>query len=161
MTEYDERQKLAVLQALGIVVIEETHDRRCRLRIMPAVEIKDRDVLRGPWWTGKFPSECVDSAFAELTSLPDGQYVVLDSMGPGRRGVRWNGFMWADVERRDLVVVVANGPNAFTDEQIDAAIDAHKSSTSWRDEFRWSQESIGLERMQMRAAFRAAGARPS
>lgn len=151
MTEYDERQKSAVLQALGELVFESTADRRMRLIIRPMIEIKDGGILRSTWWAGNMPSECLDKAFRELTQLPADRYVVLDADGPNRRGLRWNGFMWADVERRDPAAVVEakeQKPAEFTDRQMNEAVVALCATAGdWHE--------------KMRAAFKAAGARPS
>jgi hypothetical protein len=92
-------EKLQALQALG----------ECSLKMrrpgdwyvaQPQKGVHSGGILRSPYGNGRTPEEAVENHWFALTSevAPD-EYVVLH---PGdsvrRRAVRWNGFMWADVD---------------------------------------------------------------
>ena len=63
------------------------------------LERKEGGCLSGGLQNGKTPQEAVVQCcdWATDDSHPE-YYLVVDAMGPKRRAVRWNGFMWEDVE---------------------------------------------------------------
>ena len=68
------------VEQIGLEVIEEGH----------------RGMLVGRYGNGATPEAAVEDHWAKLTAS-DVAAVVLNAMGPDRREVRWNGFMWEDL----------------------------------------------------------------
>lgn len=64
------------------------------------VEVKEAgaSVISFPVGNGADPERAVLNYFGELTSLKPKEYVVIGALGSKRRAVRWNGFMWADID---------------------------------------------------------------
>lgn len=61
---------------------------------LPGLEIRKGGLLGG---LSEFESNIVDAinaAWKRLTTLPAGQYIVIDAMKPSRRAYRWNGYAW-------------------------------------------------------------------
>lgn len=63
------------------------------------VEIKDNGIMRGGWGNGNTPQEAIEDYWRYLTELKPHEYVLVRAYDDAqRRAVRWNGFMWADVQ---------------------------------------------------------------
>jgi hypothetical protein len=65
--------------------------------VSDATEIRDGGILRGVSGNGTSPVQAILAHWQQLTELETGQYVVMRAMKENRRAVKWNGFMWADV----------------------------------------------------------------
>jgi hypothetical protein len=65
--------------------------------VSDATEIRDGGCLVGVSGNGSTPQEAIEDHWYQLTDLETGQYIVLRAMKENRRAVKWNGFMWADV----------------------------------------------------------------
>lgn len=89
-------EKLSALQALD-------SDASVRMRgpgnwyVSWRPSVKQDCFLVGEYGNGNSPQAAVEDHWNKLTNLPADQYLVLDNYR-GRRSVRWNGFMWQDVE---------------------------------------------------------------
>lgn len=65
------------------------------------VDIKDRSILRGGAGNGVNPEEAVLNQWERLTTdLKSHEYIVIDRGSGPRRAVRWNGYMWDDVDEK-------------------------------------------------------------
>ena len=64
---------------------------------LPGVDIKQGGCLLSECGNGTTPEEAVNSLWNRYTTLPQDEYLVLDSHSGSRRAVKWNGFMWEDV----------------------------------------------------------------
>lgn len=63
------------------------------------VDVKNGPMLEGRYGNGTTPMEAVANHWKVLTELEGEQYLVCDAYdSEKRRGVRWNGFMWAEVK---------------------------------------------------------------
>lgn len=87
----DWQQKLHALKAITSTHLEmrEPDDWYVRAH---ARSIEDGTMLRGAYGDGATPQAAVESDWAQMTAL--GVVVVLKD----NRRVRWNGFMWEDVQ---------------------------------------------------------------
>lgn len=63
------------------------------------VELKNGPMLETISGSGITPESAIDDHWSQLTDIADSQYLVTYASG-GRRAIRWNGFMWADVPER-------------------------------------------------------------
>jgi hypothetical protein len=60
--------------------------------------IRTGGCLRGVSGNGEHPLSAIEAHWTQLTELKPGEYIVLSAIGGRqRRAVKWNGFMWADV----------------------------------------------------------------
>lgn len=58
----------------------------------------DSGILSSEYGNGRSPQEAVENDWRKcVDELPAHQYIVLNAGVKGRRHVRWNGYMWADV----------------------------------------------------------------
>lgn len=64
------------------------------------VNVKTGPVLEGRYGNGVGPMEAVLDHWSKLTALLTTEYIVLSPVGPNRRAVIWNGFMWQDVDEK-------------------------------------------------------------
>lgn len=64
--------------------------------LIPHVERKEGAVLSGGGLNGKDPESAVESAWQWATDSKF--YLVIKAFNATRRAVKWNGFMWVDVE---------------------------------------------------------------
>lgn len=63
-----------------------------------SAEVKSGPILSSGNGHGKSVETAVLALWQGLvTDLKAEDYLVINAMGPNRRAVRWNGFMWADV----------------------------------------------------------------
>lgn len=91
-------QKLAAMQALGEVVLKMLEPGTWLCRIPR--EVKDDALLRSVSGRGTTPEAAVGDCWQYVTELkPREAIVVSDSP---RRYVRWNGYMWADVDAEGI-----------------------------------------------------------
>ena len=66
---------------------------------VPCVEIGGNGLLKGVGKSGITPEYAVEHTWDELTSVVAPFFIVINAMQDDqRRQVRWNGFMWADVQ---------------------------------------------------------------
>lgn len=65
---------------------------------MTAVEIGGNGFLSSIAGNGENPMQAVRNTWTRLTTLPPTKWIRVHGIN-GERIVRWNGFMWADVER--------------------------------------------------------------
>ena len=64
-----------------------------------SVEISQDGMLVSNSGNGASPVLAVHDHWDQLvTNLKPGEYLVINAMGPRRKAVKWNGFMWHDVE---------------------------------------------------------------
>jgi len=92
------QQKLAALQCLG----------DCSLKMrepgdwyvsQSRVEVGGDGMLAGSYGNGETPVVAVTDHWRVLVDeLPVGKHLVLGASSDDRRAVRWNGYMWADVQ---------------------------------------------------------------
>lgn len=90
-------QMLVALQALGecSLMMRKPGD----WYVSQRTEIKNGPVLEGRFGNGNTPMAAVADHWKQLTELAPGQYIVTHAYDRAqRRGVRWNGFMWAEAE---------------------------------------------------------------
>lgn len=59
--------------------------------------VREDHFLVGEYGNGNSPQAAVESHWDKITNLPADKWLVFDNY-TGRRSVRWNGFMWQDVE---------------------------------------------------------------
>lgn len=64
------------------------------------VEVKNGSMLTGTYGNGSSPAEAIEDHWHVLTDLKAGEYLVINAYGDRRRAVRWNGYMWADVDEQ-------------------------------------------------------------
>lgn len=57
------------------------------------VEIANGRFLSRPTSSGANPEEAVNDLWKQFTDI-GADWLVINAMGPDRRAVRWNGFMW-------------------------------------------------------------------
>jgi hypothetical protein len=62
------------------------------------VEIGGDGILRGIAGHGPTPQAAVDELWRNATNIPASLCLIVDAYGDDRRKVRWNGFMWVDVQ---------------------------------------------------------------
>ena len=62
------------------------------------VEVKQGSILASLYGNGATPEAAVRDHWQQLTDLKPDEVIVLSAAGPNRRHVRWNGFMWTDVD---------------------------------------------------------------
>lgn len=95
----DWQTKAAALNALAAISIK--FRKPGDWYVSQQVEIKDGPILRGDYGNGATPQEAIEDHWERLTELEPGQYLVgrefLDGRTHRRKAVRWNGFMWEDV----------------------------------------------------------------
>jgi len=103
----DWQQMFAALKAISpeaTLQMRKPNDWYCRL---PGVELKNGITLQTVRGTGGSPGEAVAAAWIAATELPSspdgGPYLVVNATDPKRRrAMRWNGFMWADVDEEPV-----------------------------------------------------------
>lgn len=66
--------------------------------VSQGIECKDGPFLKSKYGNGTTPQEAVENHWIELTVLQPDQYLVIGGNKPDRRCVRWNGFMWEDID---------------------------------------------------------------
>ena len=93
----DWQQKAAALDALHKI---ELHIRKPGdWYVHHGVEIGGDGLLIGSYGNGATPEEAVEDHWRKLCDeLPVGRYIVVNAMNNRRRHVRWNGYMWCDLE---------------------------------------------------------------
>lgn len=62
------------------------------------VEVKEGSMLASRYGNGPTPQAAAEDHWTQLTELTPREYIVLDAGRSTRRAVRWNGFMWQDVQ---------------------------------------------------------------
>jgi len=93
---YDE--KFAAINAIGEATIK---FRRVQdWYVSQRAEIKNGCFLKSVSGNGLTPAEAIADHWRQLVEIPDSNYIVISAMTGDRRAVRWNGFMWADVQER-------------------------------------------------------------
>lgn len=92
----DFTQKSRAIKALADVLEVRFHDMGWAATA-GNVEVRDNGLLMGVTGRGRTPETAVDELFERLTNVPAGQYLVVNAYSDQRRAVRWNGFMWAQV----------------------------------------------------------------
>lgn len=95
----DWEQKFAALQAL----LTFSGDAALHMRkpgnwyvSLPQVDLAVDGMLTSVGETGESPEDAVHATWETLTRA--GAVLALRAMQPNRRNVKWNGFMWVDVE---------------------------------------------------------------
>lgn len=93
-------QKVKAMQALGTVefFMREPGDWSCSVL---SVNVKDGCMLTSNPSSGSDPAAAASKRWDNLTKLARGQYLVVSKAGV-RRAVKWNGFMWEDVEEATI-----------------------------------------------------------
>ena len=89
-------EKLAAMQALAAteIAMRKPGDWYCHMH----AEIGGNGMLCGVISSKATPQDAVEDVWREVSELPTGRYLVMNAHGSNRRAVRWNGYMWADVE---------------------------------------------------------------
>jgi hypothetical protein len=96
----DWQQKAAALDAVADirVCIRKPNDWYVDQRI----DVGGDGMLRGIYGNGTTPIEAIEDHWQQLVvNLAPGRYLVIDAAGEKRRHVRWNGFMWVDLQVKD------------------------------------------------------------
>lgn len=100
MSEMSWQEKFAAINALGeaSLMMRKPGDWYVN---QPRVETKDEgsSVIGCDYGNGATPEDAVVDHWERIAALPPRWFVVVDSFGPSRRHVRWNGYMWVDVPR--------------------------------------------------------------
>jgi hypothetical protein len=65
------------------------------------VDVKNGSVLEGRHGNGRSPIDAIHDHWRQLTELKPHEYLVLSAMN-NRYAVRWNGFMWEQVQEAEL-----------------------------------------------------------
>lgn len=69
--------------------------------VQQSVEVKNGSVLESRYGNGETPQLAIEDHWRALTDLKLPEYLVIGAFTDGeRKAVRWNGFMWADVQER-------------------------------------------------------------
>ena len=68
---------------------------------IPRVEIKKGPILASAGESGNGVVECVRNTWNTITNLPANEYLVINSFGDKRKAVKWNGFMWKEINEED------------------------------------------------------------
>lgn len=66
--------------------------------VVPSVEIGGNGILESPAVSGRTPQEAIELEWESLTKIKAGRFLVVNAMKSTRRHVRWNGYMWEDVQ---------------------------------------------------------------
>jgi hypothetical protein len=62
------------------------------------VDIRSESSLTSVSGSGKTPQEAVEKTWENVTILKPETYIVTRSVTSPRRAVKWNGFMWEDIQ---------------------------------------------------------------
>lgn len=87
-------EKAKALNALSRISLMLTSTERTQWYVHHGVEKKDGCILSSAAGYGDTPEEAIDETWKLLTE--GAPLLVIKAMGPDRREVRWNGYMWAD-----------------------------------------------------------------
>jgi hypothetical protein len=92
-------EKLQALQALGETRLAMRRPGNWYVD-QRGVEVGGDGMLAGLYGEGEMPINAVDDHWKKyVTNLPADKYIVIGAYTDKRRQVRWNGFMWEDVQR--------------------------------------------------------------
>lgn len=66
--------------------------------VCQSVNIKRKHTLSGNYGNGTSPEDAIADHWKVLTELLKPDECIVIGIGAGRKGYRWNGFMWREVE---------------------------------------------------------------
>lgn len=89
-------EKLQACQALGEVSLKMR--KPGDWYVSQNIEVKSGGVLHSVYGNGSTPKKAVENHWEKLTVLKSSQYIVLNFCDDNRRAVKWNGFMWEEIE---------------------------------------------------------------
>lgn len=90
-------EKLAAIQSL-------TGDASLKMRrpgnwyVNARMDLGGNGLLEGKYGNGATPEEAVENHWKIYTMLPPDRYVVVNGNFDGNRRLRWNGYMWREVD---------------------------------------------------------------
>ena len=95
----DWEQKLEALSCLGEVSLMMRQPGNWYVHGPAGVEIKEEGCLASPTQRGATPRAAVEECWIQYTKLAADRYLVVNAMArDSRRHIRWNGFMWQELE---------------------------------------------------------------
>lgn len=77
--------------------------------VSQSVEVKNGSMLEGRYGNGKTPEEAIQDHWEQLTELDPGEYIVINAASDNRKAVRWNGYMWSEVDENLKTSTSHNG----------------------------------------------------
>lgn len=103
MIRDDYEQMLAAMKGLGVYPTLQMRAPGDWYVTLPSVEIGGDGLLCSAGESGTSPANAVAKTWLQIATLEPPRRLVIRAMQNSRREVRWNGFMWEDVEKLALV----------------------------------------------------------
>ena len=91
---------LNALSTLNVCMLKDETFSATFPSVSGTVEIGNGGTLTSVNGRGDAPEKAIDDLWKRLTELSPKEYIVLNAMSrDGRRHVRWNGYMWAELPK--------------------------------------------------------------
>lgn len=93
MTSEEKFLALKALDPGAFICVRQQGDWYCHVN----AEISSKSLLTSPRSSGRTPLEAVDDMWSRYMNLKPDEHIVINAYTDKRRAVKWNGFMWSDV----------------------------------------------------------------